>query len=123
MGKESQVLTDTNLPIGKKSKGKVRDIYDLSPYLLIVATDRISAFDVVVGAIPDKGKVLNQMSVLWFKKLGHIVPNHLVTCNTARYPEMCRPYTEELKGRSMLVKKAKPLPVECVVRGYLSGSA
>jgi len=119
------MITETNFSgIGIPRRGKVRDIYDLSPYLLIVATDRISAFDVVMGTpIPFKGETLTGMSKLWFKKTSHIIPNHLLTCNPAKYPEVCRPYTKELAGRSMLVKKAKPLAVECVVRGYLSGSA
>jgi len=118
------MITETNFSgIGIPRRGKVRDIYDLSPYLLIVATDRISAFDVVMGTpIPFKGETLTGMSKLWFKKTSHIIPNHLLTCNPAKYPEVCRPYTKELAGRSMLVKKAKPLAVECVVRGYLSGS-
>jgi len=123
MGKESQVLTDTNLPIGKKSKGKIRNIYDLGEYLLIVVTDAISAFDVVLpNGILHKGYVLNKLSVLWFKALARIIGNHFITDNVDEYPEVCRPYAELLKGRSMLVKKAQPLPAECIVRGYLSGS-
>ncbi|MFA5359773.1 MAG: phosphoribosylaminoimidazolesuccinocarboxamide synthase [Patescibacteria group bacterium] len=116
------VLT-TDLPIGKKSIGKVRDIYDLGDYLLIVTTDRISAFDVVLpNGIPLKGKTLNKLSVLWFKKLAHIIRNHFITDNVKKYPSICKPYAKLLRGRSMLVKKATPLPVECIVRGYISGS-
>jgi phosphoribosylaminoimidazole-succinocarboxamide synthase len=103
--------------------GKVRDIYDLGSHLLVVATDRISAFDVVMHEpIPDKGKILTQMSAFWFKKMDDIVGNHLVSINTDDFPPQCLPYRKELEGRSMLVKKATPLPVECIVRGYLSGS-
>jgi phosphoribosylaminoimidazole-succinocarboxamide synthase len=103
--------------------GKVRDIYDLGSHLLIVATDRISAFDVVMHEpIPDKGKILTQMSAFWFKKMEDIVGNHLISTNPDDFPAQCTPYRKELEGRSMLVKKATPLPVECIVRGYLSGS-
>ncbi|ABC76829.1 phosphoribosylaminoimidazolesuccinocarboxamide synthase [Syntrophus aciditrophicus] len=105
------------------SVGKVRDIYDLDTHLLIVATDRISAFDVVMREpIPDKGKILTQMSAFWFKKMEDIVGNHLVSTDPADYPSQCEPYRKDLEGRSMLVRKASPLPVECIVRGYLSGS-
>ena len=109
-----------------KSRGKVRDIYDLDEHLLLVATDRISAFDVVLPeGIPGKGAVLTQLSVFWFRWLYEyedIVPNHLITSDVAEYPRVCQPYHDILKGRSMLVQKAAPLPVECIVRGYLSGS-
>ena len=105
------------------SRGKVRDIYDLDSHLLIVASDRISAFDFVMpNPIPGKGEVLTRMSAFWFARTGDIIPNHLVSTNPDGYPEVCTPYRELLAGRSMLVKKAKPLPVECIVRGYLSGS-
>ncbi len=104
-------------------RGKVRDIYEVEDHLLLVATDRISAFDVVMAEpIPDKGKVLTAMSLFWFDYLGDIVANHLVTADPQEYPAACRPYGEQLAGRSMLVKKADPLPVECIVRGYLAGS-
>jgi phosphoribosylaminoimidazole-succinocarboxamide synthase len=104
--------------------GKVRDIYALEPYLLIVATDRISAFDVIMpNPVPGKGEVLTRMSSFWFGKMGDIIPNHVVSTNPDEYPAVSAPYREILQGRSMLVKKAIPLPVECVVRGYLSGSA
>jgi len=105
------------------STGKVRDIYAVDPYLLIVATDRISAFDVIMpNPVPGKGEVLTRMSAFWFGKMGDIIPNHVVSTNPDEYPAACAPYREILQGRSMLVKRAKPLPVECVVRGYLSGS-
>jgi phosphoribosylaminoimidazole-succinocarboxamide synthase len=105
------------------STGKVRDIYALDSYLLIVATDRISAFDVIMpNPVPGKGEVLTRMSAFWFEKMGDIIQNHVVSTDPDEYPAVCAPYREILRGRSMLVKKAKPLPVECVVRGYLSGS-
>jgi phosphoribosylaminoimidazole-succinocarboxamide synthase len=105
------------------STGKVRDIYALDSYLLIVATDRISAFDVIMpNPVPGKGEVLTRMSAFWFEKMGDIIPHHVVSTDPDKYPAPCAPYREVLRGRSMLVKKAKPLPVECVVRGYLSGS-
>lgn len=105
------------------STGKVRDIYSLDSQLLIVATDRISAFDVIMpNPVPGKGEVLTRMSAFWFGKMEDIVPNHMISTNPDEYPDACAPYREGLRGRSMLVRKAKPLPVECVVRGYLSGS-
>jgi len=105
------------------SRGKVRDIYEVEGYLLIVASDRISAFDVVMpNPIPGKGSVLTRMSAFWFSLTEDIVQNHLVSTDVDRFPEACAPYREVLRGRSMLVKKTKPLPVECVIRGYLSGS-
>ena len=104
-------------------RGKVRDIYDLGDYLLMISTDRISAFDVVMpNPIPEKGKILTQISLFWFEIMRPILPNHLISANVDDYPEICRPYSEILRGRSMLVKKAEPLPIECIVRGYLSGS-
>jgi len=114
----------TELPgIRRIGAGKVRDIYDLDPYLLIVTTDRISAFDVVMpNPIPGKGRILTAMSVFWFKMMEDIVENHLVATETAALPPVCAPFASLLEGRVMLVKKAKPLPVECIVRGYLSGS-
>jgi len=103
--------------------GKVRDIYDLNTHLLIVATDRISAFDHnMPNPVPGKGEVLTRMSAFWFKKTEDIIANHLISTNPDDYPAECAPYKDVLQGRSMLVKKAKPLLVECVVRGYLSGS-
>lgn len=105
------------------NSGKVRDIYSVKNYLLIVATDRISAFDVIMpNPIPGKGVILNRMSAFWFGKMEDIISNHLISINPAEYPAECAPYRESLAGRSMLVKKATPLPVECIVRGYLSGS-
>ena len=104
-------------------KGKVRDIYDMGNNLLMVTSDRISAFDVIMpDPIPDKGKILTQISLFWFKVMQHIIDNHLVTSDVANYPSVCKPYADKLSGRSMLVKKAEPLPIECVVRGYISGS-
>ncbi|MFH0787949.1 MAG: phosphoribosylaminoimidazolesuccinocarboxamide synthase [Pseudomonadota bacterium] len=106
-----------------KGRGKVRDIYDLGDKLLIVASDRISAFDVVMpNPIPDKGKVLTQLSKFWFDLTKDIVPNHVLSTEVKDYPEECQPHKEMLEGRSMLVTKTEVLPVECVVRGYLSGS-
>ena len=104
-------------------RGKVRDVYDLGSELLIVATDRMSAFDVVMAEpIPGKGQVLTAISKFWFEALKDIVPNHLISLNPEEYPAVCRPYSRELTGRSMLVKKAEPLVIECIVRGYLAGS-
>ena len=104
-------------------QGKVRDIYDLGDRLLIVATDRISAFDYVLGSgIPDKGKVLTQLSAFWFGRTHAIVANHLISTDPGAYPEDLRLAAAELAGRSMLVRKTEPLPIECVARGYLSGS-
>ena len=110
-----------DIPLLKR--GKVREVYDLGDQLLIVASDRISAFDVVMDdPIPDKGKILTSISLFWFKELEEIVKNHLVSSNPAEYPSVCQKYTAQLKGRSMFVKKTTPLPVECIVRGYISGS-
>ncbi len=105
------------------SRGKVRDVYEVDDRLLIVTTDRISAFDVVMAdPIPGKGKILTQMSAFWFRKMEDIIPNHLISTDVHAFPAACAPYAPILKGRSMLVRKATALPVECVVRGYLSGS-
>jgi len=107
----------------RRARGKVRDIYELGDHLLLVATDRISAFDhVLATGIPGKGKILTQLSLFWFELLGDVTPNHLETASVAQYPEEAWPYREELKGRSMLVKRAAMFPVECVARGYLAGS-
>ena len=104
-------------------RGKVRDIYDLGENLLMVATDRISAFDVVMpDPVPDKGIILTQISLYWFEIMKPIIENHVVSANVNDYPAVCRPYSETLQGRSMLVKKTEPLSIECVVRGYISGS-
>ena len=104
-------------------RGKVRDIYDVDDKMLLIATDRISAYDVVMpDPIPGKGEILTRISLFWFNVMADIVENHLITSDVAAFPAACRPYADALKGRSMLVKKAKPLPIECVVRGYISGS-
>ncbi len=117
-------VTTTDLaPLTLAGRGKVRDVYDLGDMLLIVSTDRISAFDVILlDPIPDKGKVLNGLSAFWMEKTESLVPNHLVTTDPARYPDPCGRFTDVLEGRSMLVRKAKPFPVECVARGYIIGS-
>lgn len=123
--RHAPALGYTNFPtLPPPRRGKVRDIYDCGETLLIVATDRISVFDVVLPTgIPGKGKILTQLSCFWFDQTRDIVRNHMVTTAPERYPEVCRPYHDLLAGRSMLVQKAQPLPVECVVRGYLAGSA
>jgi phosphoribosylaminoimidazole-succinocarboxamide synthase len=109
--------------LGPRHQGKVRDIYDLGDQLLLVATDRISAFDVVMAEpIPDKGRILTQLSAFWFRHLADLTPNHLVSLTVPEFPPACRPFQDLLAGRTMLVRKCKPLPVECIVRGYLSGS-
>jgi len=105
------------------NRGKVRDLYDLGDQLLMIATDRISAFDVILpNGIPNKGTILTQLSAFWFSQLSDIVPNHLVSTRVEEFPAVCAKYKDILQGRSMLIKKTIPLPVECVVRGYLSGS-
>jgi phosphoribosylaminoimidazole-succinocarboxamide synthase len=121
---EKQSLRFTRLgDIEFFKRGKVRDIYDLEDKLLIVSTDRISCFDVVLPTnIPYKGEVLTKLSVFWFEFTKDIVPNHLITANIDDFPKKLLKYKEILKNRSMLVRKARPLPVECVVRGYLAGS-
>lgn len=104
-------------------RGKVRDIYDMGETLLIVTTDRISAFDVIMNeGIPDKGYVLNQISNFWFRRMEDIIPNHIIATDVHDFPVECHKYADILEGRSMLVRKAKPLSAECVVRGYLAGS-
>ena len=117
-------LLETRLSgLAPHRQGKVRDIFDLGASLLMVATDRISAFDYVLGSgIPDKGKVLTQLSAFWFEKTAGIVPNHLQTVDVREYPREMQPYADILAGRSMLVTKTNPIPIECVARGYLSGS-
>ncbi|MCX5817337.1 MAG: phosphoribosylaminoimidazolesuccinocarboxamide synthase [Proteobacteria bacterium] len=120
----NNALRETNLTdIGQLKRGKVRDVYDLGDKLLIVATDRLSAFDVVLPTgIPDKGKVLTKLSVFWFEQMEDIIKNHLLEVDAGKFPEPLRQYSDFLKDRSMLVKKTKVIPVECVVRGYLAGS-
>ncbi len=119
-----QAVVETNLPgLSLIGRGKVRDIYEVNGKLLLVASDRLSAFDVVMpDGIPDKGKVLTQISAFWFQKLSDIVPNHMISVDVMDYPPAARAHEEVIEGRSMLCQKARPLPVECVVRGYLSGS-
>lgn len=120
----STTLTQSNFSDLKLvNRGKVRDIYDLGEYLLLVTTDRISAFDVIMNeGIPHKGFVLTQISKFWFEQMADIIPNHIVATEVSDFPAVTHQYREQLEGRSMLVKKAKPLPVECIVRGYVSGS-
>lgn len=118
------VMTQAKLPgITKLCSGKVREIFDLGELLLLVATDRISAFDCILpDPIPGKGEVLNRLSAFWFQRLD-FVPNHFVAAEFALFPEELASFEKELSGRAMIVRKARPLPVECVVRGYLAGSA
>ena len=123
----SNAVTTTDFPnLILKHRGKVRDMYEIPGHddkLLMVASDRLSAYDVIMGdPIPGKGAVLTELSLFWFDLLGDIVENHLITADVDEFPEVCKPYADELRGRSMLVKKTKPLPIECIVRGYISGS-
>ncbi len=119
-----KVIVETNLPdIKLLRRGKVRDVYEVGEHLLIIATDRISAFDVVLpNGITGKGKILTQISLYWFDRMKDIIENHIVATDVKDYPALLHKYRDELEGRSMLVKKANPMPVECIVRGYLSGS-
>lgn len=120
---EDKVLLQTKLPLTLKTRGKVRDVYEIDNHLLFVATDRISAFDCILGSgIPCKGRILTQMSLFWFDFLKALVPNHLETAEFDRYPRKLLRYRKMLEGRSMLVKTAEMVPVECVARGYLAGS-
>jgi len=118
-----KVLSETHFAgLLPSARGKVRDIYDLGDKLLIVATDRLSAFDVILPTpIPDKGRVLTQLSLFWFDLLKHVIPNHVLSATD--FPSPFDRFREELAGRSMIVRKTKPLPIECVVRGYVSGSS
>lgn len=120
----TNVLTKSDFEdIRLVKRGKVRDVYEIEDMLLIVASDRMSAFDVVMDdPIPDKGKILTAISLFWFRELESVIENHLISSTPSEYPEVCRKYAPQLEGRSMLVKKTEPLPVECIVRGYLSGS-
>ncbi len=120
----NSAVYETSLPgLTLLKRGKVRDVYDLDDKLLIVATDRLSAFDVVMSEpVPDKGKILTRISLFWFEQIKDLIGNHLITSDVDAFPDTCRPYADKLAGRSMLVKKARPLTIECVVRGYLSGS-
>ncbi len=119
-----KVILDTNFSNLKLfAKGKVRDIYEVGDNLLLVSTDRISAFDVIMGqGIPYKGMVLTKISEFWFNHTKDVIPNHLISTNVDDFPEECKDYADDLKGRSMLVKKAKVVPIECIVRGYITGS-
>ena len=121
---KTKVILETNFPNLKLfAKGKVRDIYEVGEHLLLVSTDRISAFDVIMDhGIPYKGIVLTKISEYWFDFSKDVIPNHLITTNVSEYPDECKEYSEVLEGRSMLVKKAKVVPIECIVRGYISGS-
>ena len=117
-------IVETELPdLNLLKRGKVRDIYDLGEHLLMITSDRISAFDVVMpDPIPDKGKILTRTSLFWFEAMQSLVENHIVSGDVDAYPTICKPYSDQLRDRSMLVKKAQPLTIECVVRGYISGS-
>jgi len=119
-----KIILETNFPDLKLAKrGKVRDVYDVGEYYLIVSTDRLSAFDVIMSqGIPQKGKVLTKISEFWFNETKNIVRNHVVSTFVDEYPVECRKYKEEIEDRSMLVKKAEVIPIECIVRGYISGS-
>ena len=120
----SKVVIDTDLPLHIINKGKVRDIYDLEENLLLVVTDRISAFDYVLpNPIPSKGVCLTQLSRFWFEYTKDIVPNHMISTELADFPEQLQDFKDQLEYRSMLVKKTKVIPIECIVRGYISGSA
>ena len=118
------IITQTDCPeLNLVNRGKVRDIYDLGEHLLIVTSDRISAFDVIMDVgIPQKGYVLTQISKFWFEQMTDLIPNHLISTEVNDFPVITHQYRDQLEGRSMLAKKAQPLPVECIVRGYLSGS-
>lgn len=123
----TQAIISTDYPdLNLVHRGKVRDMYGISGHddkLLMVATDRISAYDVIMNdAIPGKGEILTQLSLFWFKLLGDVVENHFISADVREYPDVCHQYSEQLQGRSMLVKKTQPLPIECIVRGYISGS-
>lgn len=119
-----QVIYETRFPgLTLFKRGKVRDVYEVADKLLIVATDRVSAFDVIMAdPIPGKGKTLTEISTSWFRLMEDVIPNHLISARVEDYPSPCDRYAEELAGRSMLVCRADPLPIECVVRGYLAGS-
>ena len=118
---KNHALLECEIPGIPRKSGKVRDVFDLGDRLLMVVTDRISAFDVILpSGVPDKGKVLNQLSLFWLDFFG--VKNHLVTANVDEYPDVLKPYADELRGRSMLVRKVKMIEVECIARGYLTGS-
>ena len=118
------IVTETNLPLKSFKKGKIRDVYDINDKLLLIVTDRISAFDYVLNEpIPNKGICLTQISKFWFDYFKNTIPSHVISADMEDFPEELKQHKEILLGRSMLVKKAKVLPVECIVRGYISGSA
>jgi phosphoribosylaminoimidazole-succinocarboxamide synthase len=121
---QTEVILQTNFPKLKLcAKGKVRDIYEIGDYLLLVSTDRLSAFDVIMNqGIPYKGMVLTKISEFWFNFTKDIIPNHFITTDVNKYPAECKEYSEILRNRSMLIKKAKVIPIECIVRGYITGS-
>ena len=120
----SAPLMSTSLPgFTLYRRGKVRDVYEVGGHLLMIATDRISAFDYVLGSgIPDKGRILTQLSAFWFDSLKDVAPHHVVTTDPRDYPPELVPFADQLRGRSMLIRRTTPLPIECVARGYLSGS-
>lgn len=120
---ENRGLTNSVLPLSKLFSGKARDVYDCSGNLLIVTTDRISAMDnVLPGAVPDKGRVLNLMTIFWMEMMKDIVPNHLLETDSSKFPEELALYRDFLKDRAVIARKAKPYPIECIVRGYITGS-
>lgn len=120
---QDEVLLETKLPLPLLGRGKVRDIYDLGDVLLFIASDRISAFDCILGSgIPCKGRILTQMSLFWFDFMQEVAPSHLLTADITQYPKRLARHRKMLEGRSMLVKKAQMIQVECVARGYLAGS-
>jgi phosphoribosylaminoimidazole-succinocarboxamide synthase len=127
MGKNlmnTNIVVNTDLPVKILNKGKVRDIYEVNNNILLIATDRISAFDVVLpDPIPSKGVCLTQLSKFWFDYTKKIVPNHVISTDVDEFPEELQEYRKQLTYRSMLVKKTKVVPIECIVRGYISGSA
>lgn len=121
MGITTEMKQEIDLPLFRR--GKVRDVYDLGPQLLLVASDRISAFDFVLPTVvPDKGKILNEISIFWFKKLEGVMANHLISADVTKFPDVAQPFSNQLARRTMLVQKTDKLEVECIVRGYLAGS-
>jgi len=120
----TEIVVQTNFTdLQLLKRGKVRDVYEVADKLLIVATDRVSAFDVIMAdPIPEKGRILTQISAYWFQAMEDVIPNHVITTRVDAYPSPCQQYKASLEGRSMLVQRTEPLPVECVARGYLSGS-
>jgi phosphoribosylaminoimidazole-succinocarboxamide synthase len=121
---KDRIIYETHFPdLTLLKRGKVRDVYQVADKLLIVATDRVSAFDVIMAdPIPGKGRILTEISTHWFQEMEDVIPNHLIATSVEAYPPACRTYAAELEGRSMLVERSDPLPIECVARGYLAGS-